>query len=135
MTMPSPPAGQSPWGPPPAGFHAPQPASAQPRNGMGVTALVLGTIGVLLGLAVFLFWLSWLPALLALVFGIVGLGHAREGVANNRGMALTGVILGVVGVLLAVGGGVFTVSKATEFIDGVREEAESARAEIGRAHV
>ncbi|MGX1884709.1 DUF4190 domain-containing protein [Streptomyces sp. NPDC055287] len=95
---------------------------------MGVSALVLGMCGVVLGLTVFLFWMSWLPALLALVFGLVGLGHVRKGVAANRGMALAGAVLGGVGLLLAVGGGVFTVSKATEFVDGIREEAESAKA-------
>ncbi|WP_267245581.1 DUF4190 domain-containing protein [Streptomyces sp. PR69] len=90
---------------------------------MGVTALVLGIVGVVLGLAVVLFWMSWLPALLALVFGFVGLAHCRKGVATNRGMALTGVILGAAGLLIAVGGGVFSVLL-------VKDAAEDARAEI-----
>ncbi|WP_037647883.1 DUF4190 domain-containing protein [Streptomyces flavidovirens] len=128
MTLPAPPADQSPWGSPPTGFQAPPPPPAQPRNGMGVTALVLGISGVVLGLMVFLFWMSWLPALLALIFGIVGLGHVRKGMATNRGMALTGMVLGVVGLLLAVGGGVFTVSRVTVFADYIREENEAMEA-------
>ncbi|MBT2511025.1 DUF4190 domain-containing protein [Streptomyces sp. ISL-98] len=128
MTMPAPPSGQSPWGPTPAGFQGPPPQMTQPRNGLGVAALVLGIAGVVLGLAVFLFWMSWLPALLALVFGIIGLGNARKGLATNKGMALTGLILGAVGLLLAVGGGVFTVTKVTEITDDIRAEVESAEA-------
>ncbi|WP_255306131.1 DUF4190 domain-containing protein [Streptomyces sp. Wb2n-11] len=134
MTMPAPPSDQSPWGPPPAGFPAPPPpVGQQPRNGMGITALVLGTIGAVLGLAVFLFWISWLPALLALVFGIVGLGHARKGLATNKAMALTGLVLGAAGLLLAVGGGVFTFSKVAEFTDGIRSDVETAEAEADAA--
>lgn len=128
MTMPAPPSGQSPWGPTPTGFQGPPPPMTQPRNGLGVAALVLGIAGVALGLAVFLFWMSWLPALLALVFGIIGLGNARKGLATNKGMALTGLILGAVGLLLAVGGGVFTVTKVTEITDDIRAEVESAEA-------
>lgn len=128
MTMPAPPSGQSPWGPPPAGFQGPPPTMAQPRNGLGVAAMVLGITGAVLGLAVFLFWMSWLPALLALVFGIIGLGNARKGLATNKGMALTGLILGAVGLLLAVGGGVFTVTQVREITDDIRAEVESAEA-------
>ncbi|MBD0689812.1 hypothetical protein BG452_28520 [Streptomyces sp. CBMA123] len=74
---------------------------------MGTAAMVLGIVGVVLGLLVVFFWLSWLPSLLALIFGIIGLGYARKRQATNRGMALAGVILGVAGLLVSVGGGVF----------------------------
>ncbi|MFH9347803.1 hypothetical protein [Kitasatospora sp. NPDC017646] len=39
----------------------------QPRNGLGVAAMVLGIVGTVLSLAVTLFRLSWLPAVLALI--------------------------------------------------------------------
>ncbi|MFE9569037.1 DUF4190 domain-containing protein [Streptomyces sp. NPDC006692] len=127
------PQGGNPWGPPPPGpLTSPWPSypapGAQPRNGMGVTALVLGVIGVVLGLFVVLFWMSWLPALLAVVFGFVGLSQVRKGVATNRGMALSGVILGVVGMLIAVGTGVFAVVKVREFADDSRAHSESVKA-------
>ncbi|MEV3993656.1 DUF4190 domain-containing protein [Streptomyces sp. NPDC049837] len=139
MTMPAPPGGQNPdeqepaaqdpWRPGPWGPAAPHWQSAYPvpmaqaRNGMGVTALVLGIVGVVLGLAVILFWVTWLPALLAVIFGFVGLSHARKGLATNRGMALAGAILGVAGLLIAVGGGVFTVMTVKEAADEARAEA------------
>ncbi|MEU1290198.1 hypothetical protein [Kitasatospora sp. NPDC005856] len=107
-----------PYWPP---YPMPMPAP-QPRNGLGIAALVLGIVGVTLGLAVILFWLSWLPALLAVVFGAIGLGYVRKGVATNRAMALAGVILGVAGLLVSVGAGVFVVSR----VNAVNEERRSA---------
>ncbi|WP_189821863.1 DUF4190 domain-containing protein [Streptomyces finlayi] len=107
--------GNGPQTPFPYGY-PPQPEA--PKNGMGVTALVLGIVGLVLGLAIVVFWLSWLPAVLAVIFGAVALGHVKKGIADNKGMALTGMIMGMVGVLLAVGGGIFTM---TTLRDSVRE--------------
>ncbi|MEU2157711.1 DUF4190 domain-containing protein [Streptomyces sp. NPDC019396] len=108
-------------------YPAPAP---QPRNAMGVTALVLGIVGVALGLVVVLFWMSWLPALLAVVFGFVGLSHARKGLATNKAMALTGVVLGAVGLLFSVGGGVLAVVMVKDATDEARaSEASEAAAE------
>ncbi|TJZ57370.1 DUF4190 domain-containing protein [Streptomyces piniterrae] len=142
MTAPTPPDGQKsgdqapqdydPWRPPPPGqaepYRAPYPMApmgvVQPRNGMGVTALVLGIVGVVLGLLVIVFWISWLPALLAVIFGVVGLSQVRKGLATNRGMALAGVILGVVGLLTALGGGLFTVMAVKRAVDDRRAKVE-----------
>ncbi|MEU1783456.1 DUF4190 domain-containing protein [Streptomyces abikoensis] len=128
------PTGQDPWGPRPAGpapsYWPPYPIPVpQPRNGMGITALVLGLTGVVLGLTVLLFWLSWLPALLAVVFGFVGLSYARRGLATNKAMALAGVILGGVGLLISAGVGVFFVVVAKEVADDGRAEAARVKAE------
>lgn len=57
------------------------------RNGLGTAALVLGIIGVLCGLVPLLFWAAGVLAVLALVFGFVGIGRARRGQATNRGAA------------------------------------------------
>ncbi|QIQ06962.1 DUF4190 domain-containing protein [Streptomyces liangshanensis] len=139
---------QDPWRPgPPAPAPAPPPGPAasdwpvypgpvpgpmpQPRNGMGVTALVLGIAGVVLSLLIILFWMSWLPSLLAVIFGSLGLSHARKGLATNRAMALTGVILGAVGLLISVGGGVVavvTVKKVTEDARARIDEVKAAEA-------
>ncbi|MCC3776126.1 DUF4190 domain-containing protein [Streptomyces sp. UNOB3_S3] len=128
------PAGQNPWGPRPVGPAAPYwppypiPMVPQARNGMGITALVLGIIGVVLGLAVVLFWLSWLPALLAVIFGFVGLSYARKGLATNRAMALAGVILGVAGLLISAGGGVLAAVAVKEVADDRRAKDRKDKA-------
>ncbi|MFD5394188.1 DUF4190 domain-containing protein [Streptomyces sp. NPDC127097] len=126
-----------PWRPPPPGATppprwepypmAPLPAP-QSRNGMGITALVLGIVGVVLGLLIILFWMSWLPALLAVVFGSVGLSQARRGRATNKGMALAGVILGVVGLLAAAGGAVLTVTAVKKVTDDARAKVKEVKA-------
>ncbi|MGH3871237.1 MAG: DUF4190 domain-containing protein [Pseudonocardiaceae bacterium] len=75
------------------------PAQVAPHNGFGVTALVLGIIG-----AVF----SWVPvlgfilAVLALVFGGLGYARARKRQATNSGMAIAGLVLGVIAFVIQV---------------------------------
>ncbi|MER5867563.1 hypothetical protein [Kitasatospora sp. NPDC002040] len=94
-----------------APYWAPHPGPApQSGDGMGIAALVLGIVGLVLGFLVVLFWLSWLPAVLAVVFGAIGLGRVRKGLAANRAMALAGVLLGVAGLLVSAGGGAFVVT-------------------------
>ncbi|MFD3421356.1 DUF4190 domain-containing protein [Streptomyces decoyicus] len=107
--------------------HPPYPMqTSQPRNGMGVTALVLGLVGVLLGVFIILFWMSWLPALLAVIFGSVGLSHARKGRATNKAMALSGLVLGIVGLLIAAGSAVFTVVAVKHVVDSTRAKVKEA---------
>lgn len=75
------------------------PTTAAPRNGFGVTALVLGIVGVVF---------SWVPvlggilAILALVFGALGYSRARKGEATNSGMAIAGLILGAIAFVIQV---------------------------------
>ncbi|HUZ11540.1 MAG TPA: hypothetical protein VMU93_01650 [Caulobacteraceae bacterium] len=73
-----------PGAPPPGQTINIQAPYAQPANGLAVASLVLGVI------AVFTFWipfLGWIPALLGLVLGLVGLQQA-----HGRGMAVAGVV-------------------------------------------
>lgn len=146
--QPAEPQPANPWAPPTVAQDAPpypggpysywpqpvgaQPVGAQPRNGSGVAALVLGIVGVLFGLALVLFWVAWLPALLAVVFGGIGLGAARRGAATNRPVALAGVLLGVAGLLLSIGAGALAFNEARS-ADRERAAArEQARAERQR---
>lgn len=79
-------------------YGAGQPAWAPvPSNGLGTAAMVLGIISVV---GFCLYGLNIILGILALVFGIIGLGRAKRGEATNRGMALAGVILGSVGIVV-----------------------------------
>lgn len=69
-------------------------ASTPPRNGIGTTALVLGIIGLVLVCAL---GAGTIVAMIAIVFGVIGLRNVKKGVASNRGSALAGTILGIVG--------------------------------------
>ncbi|MEU6863109.1 DUF4190 domain-containing protein [Streptomyces sp. NPDC046876] len=73
------------------------PYGAQPRNGFGVTALVLGIIAVV---GCFTSFLAVALGIAAVVFGVLGRGKARRGEATNGGMALAGIILGAIGIVL-----------------------------------
>lgn len=74
-------------------YIAPAPAPLPQTNGLGTAGMILGIIGATL---------MWVPFLggvlgiLATVFGSVGWYRANHGQASNRGMAIAGVVLGVV---------------------------------------
>lgn len=85
------------------------PSHQAARNGFGVTALVLGIIGALSGIPMVMFWLAGPLGLLALIFGVMGLKRVKKGQATNKGMAITGTILGVLAILLAITGLVLTL--------------------------
>jgi hypothetical protein len=65
------------------------------RNGLGTAALILGIASIPVGVLLFL-------PVLAIVFGIKGMRRADRGEATNKGMALTGTILGALGLLLGL---------------------------------
>jgi TctA family transporter len=67
-------------------------------DGLGVAALVLGIVGILLSAAV----IGIVPAILALIFGIIVRKRARYGIASNGGHALAGIIMGIVGIVMSI---------------------------------
>jgi hypothetical protein len=79
-----------------------------PTNGLAVAALVLGIVAIALGVwivipiigLVFAF-LSFAPAVLALILGLVGLQQARR-IGVGRGLAITGVSLGAATLTIGV---------------------------------
>ncbi|WP_405776643.1 DUF4190 domain-containing protein [Streptomyces sp. NBC_00859] len=78
-----------------SGWNSPQ---QRPANGYGVAALVLGILSVV----IFCAWgLGIILGTLALIFGILGRKRANRGEANNGGMALTGIILGPIGIVVS----------------------------------
>ncbi|MFF3516514.1 DUF4190 domain-containing protein [Streptomyces sp. NPDC002573] len=94
----------------PAGYGYPAPPGyagygwpgmpAPPRNGLGVAAMVLGILAVCL----FCMYgvVSLILGILAVIFGIKGRKRVEAGEADNRGQALAGFILGIVGIVLGV---------------------------------
>ncbi|MFG2329376.1 DUF4352 domain-containing protein [Streptomyces sp. NPDC048604] len=98
--------------------YAPQtPAPRALRNGLGTTALILGIIGALSGVIPLMFWLAGLLGLIALILGLSGRGRVKRGEANNKGVATTGAVLGLVAMILSVVGAYITFAAVSDAVD------------------
>lgn len=95
-----PPGGYPPPPPMPYAGQAPPPAAL--RNGMGITALVLAIIGLLICWIPFVGLLGLVLGIVAVILGFLGRGRVKRGEANNGGIALAGIVLGVFAVLGAI---------------------------------
>jgi len=103
------------------------PTMAQrPGNGLAIASLVLGIVSI----ALLCVWYISLPcALLAIIFGAIGRGKAKEG-ATGGGMATAGLICGVIAfalVFVVVGLVCAGISiLGTEGIEQLQQAAEEA---------
>jgi TRAP-type C4-dicarboxylate transport system permease small subunit len=86
--------------PPPPPFGAAYPfAPPQTGNGYAIAALVLGLVSLILS------WfpgVNWVLAALAIIFGAVGISTAGRRGGVGRGMAMAGLVLGVVTAVLGI---------------------------------
>ena len=93
------PAPRTPEGYPPAG-HETAHNGAPPRNGLGTAALVVGIFAVIFG--ILFFPLGFVLGVVGIGLGIAGRKRAKRGEATNGGAALAGLVLSIVGVLIAI---------------------------------
>jgi predicted Zn finger-like uncharacterized protein/prepilin-type processing-associated H-X9-DG protein len=87
-----PPPGYAPQYPPPGYGYPPYPHPSGPTSGWATAALIFGILG---------FCLPIIGSLLGIIFGIVGISKTRESRAGGRGMAVAGLVLGIVTLLAA----------------------------------
>lgn len=82
----------------PAPDAAPTAPISKQKNGVGLAALIVGAVAIIFAIIPFVSFIAWLPALAAIVLGIVGL------VLKNRvrGFAWAGIALGVVAWIIAI---------------------------------
>jgi len=96
----------------------------QAGNGFAVTALVLGLIGAVVGLIPIFFLGAWLLGVLAIIFGFAGRSRVkRDPEAGRAGMALAGIILGVIAIVLGIIG-VSVVNNAVDEFDRDLQQIE-----------
>ena len=126
---PAPPYGQYPGGYPPAppqpyaGYTPPPPG---PRNGLGVTALVIAIVALLSSFSVVG---GIILGIVAVIIGFAGRSRVKRGEANNGGVALAGIILGFLAIIvglafIAVWVGVFKEVGATDYIDCLQKAGQ-----------
>ena len=68
-------------------------ASNQPHETLAILALIFGIVGLIP-------WVGTLFAIAAVIIGSIGLSHIKKGTAGGHGMALAGTILGGVGLVI-----------------------------------
>jgi uncharacterized membrane protein len=78
-----------------AGYSAPV---GSPRNGPGIASLVFGVLGLITSL----FSVGILFGLFAVVFGFTAEVLVMRGEASNRGLAVAGMVLGIVAILVGL---------------------------------
>ena len=69
------------------------------KNIWGILALIGGIIGVVLA---FVFGIGLIFGIAAVVFGFIGLSAIKKGLASNKGVTITGLILGFVSILISI---------------------------------
>ncbi|WP_428340016.1 DUF4190 domain-containing protein [Mycobacterium sp.] len=107
-------------------YYAP-PTPVDPKNGLGIAALVLAVIGLFSVATVFA------PIVLgavAVVIGVGARGRVRRGVADNGGVAIAGIVLGglaiVVGLaFIAFWSTVWKDVRGGDYIDCIQKAAEN----------
>jgi hypothetical protein len=93
--------GPTPPPPPPGAGGYPGEFGAAPQkqqNVFGVLALILGIVSII----VCCFYGGIWAGIPGIVLGVIGINKAGKGRASNRGLAMTGVVLSVIGLLLTV---------------------------------
>jgi Domain of unknown function (DUF4190) len=82
-----------------------QPTANPKKAGMAVASMVLGILAILIGWIPFVGWfLGSVLALLAIILGAVALSsvNKRPDEFGGKGMALTGLVLGIVSIGLTI---------------------------------
>ena len=93
-----PPAPQQPYGGYPGypGYPGYAPPPTAPKNGLGIASLVTAIIGLLTvfgGIAL---------GVVAVILGFIARGRVKRGEANNGGVAIAGIVLGLLGIAVSI---------------------------------
>lgn len=95
-------------------------------TGLGIGALVTGIIAFLMAVIPCVGIVAIVPAIIAVVLGIVGLSRAR----NNNGMLVGGLVIGIIALMISASQ-IFIVSKVADHSGSWATEIEKAVKEIG----
>jgi hypothetical protein len=85
----------------PQGGHQPV-VPAQPQNGLGVAGFVCGLIGLIFSFVPIIGIIAWPLVIIGVVLSGVGLSYASNGRANNKGMAVAGLVVSLIGLFVCI---------------------------------
>ncbi|MCJ1707371.1 Ltp family lipoprotein [Microbacterium sp. VKM Ac-2923] len=97
------------------------PAAPKQKSPVGLSALIVGAVAFVFAIVPVLSFIAWLPAIAAIVLGIIGLVQKNR----TRGFAWAGIALGVVAWIVAI---VVSISSVAGLAGAVSEAVESASA-------
>jgi hypothetical protein len=97
----------------------PQQTTQQPSNGLGTSGFVLGLIGLIFSFIPVIGMIAWPLVILGIIFSAIGLNKAAKGRATNKGLAITGLVVSIIGLVICI---VWAVA-FKEAVDEVNEEA------------
>ena len=75
---------------------------APPGNGIGIAGGVCGIVAVVLCWIPFVDYVSIVLGALAIIFGALGIRHANTYGGGGKGMAITGVVTGIVALVISI---------------------------------
>lgn len=112
--------------PPPSAYGTYPGIPTAPRNGLGIAALVTAIVAMV---ATFTIFGGIALGIVAVILGFVARGRVKRGEADNGGVALTGIILGVVAILVSVAliffwGWLFKSVGGSDYVDCVQRAGQ-----------
>jgi hypothetical protein len=88
-------------------------------NGMAVGALIIGICSMVLAIIPVIGFLSWILSPLAIILGAIALRKAV-----GKGLAIGGIVTGVIGVLICIGWVLFAATIMNSMPEGTMEEIQ-----------
>lgn len=111
----------------------PYPPAAPPRNGFGITALVLALIGLVFSLIPLTGFIALILGGLAVLFGLLGVARTRKGVATNKIMSWIGTGLGGLSLVVGIVGMVIVFQAADQFVRDMDKISDDLQTSPGSA--
>ena len=106
---------------------APARPPAQSTNGIALAALIVGIIAFVLAVIPFVIVIAWIPAVVAIVLGIIGFIKRDR---PRRGFALAGLVLGVAAIIVGI---ISTALVAGAVGHAVSDAVSSAAVEVSKS--
>lgn len=103
---------------------------AAPKNGLGTAALVIAIVALISSVSVVG---GILLGVVAVILGVIARGRVKSGEANNGGVALAGIILGIISIIaglafIAIWVGLFREVGAGGYIDCLQRAGQDSAA-------
>lgn len=101
--------------------YAPNPPqqTQRPSNGLGLTGFIVGLIGLLISFIPLVGVVAWPLVILGIIFSAIGIAKAVKGRATNKGLAITGLVVSIAGLVVCI----LWVAIWNKAVDEVNEEA------------